>query len=180
VESLRGKLLIAGGALFDPNFRQTIVLIAEHTEEGALGVVLNRPAETIVEDAIPALGELVAPGDPLFVGGPVLPQGAVILGSYEHPDFAEALILGSIGLVGEEEGRVLSEGVQRARVYAGHAGWGAGQLEAELEADSWIVDAALEEDVFTDHPERLWRAVLERKGRGFELLSRMPFDPSRN
>ncbi len=180
MESLRGQLLIAGGALFDPNFRQAIVLIAEHTEEGALGVVLNRPAETVVEDAIPALRELVAPGERLFLGGPVLPQGAVILGSYEHPDFAETLILGSIGLVGEEEGRIISEGVQRARVFVGHAGWGPGQLEAEIDADSWIVEPAGEGDVFTERPETLWRAVLERKGRGFELLSRMPFDPSRN
>src|SRR5438876_5902673 len=102
VESLKGQLLIASGSLFDPNFRRTVVLIGEHNEEGALGVVLNRPAPVTIEEAVPPLASIVAPDDTLFFGGPVQPQSPVVLAEFEHPDFADLLVFGSIGfLTGE-------------------------------------------------------------------------------
>ena len=70
--------------------------------------------------------------------------------------------------------------VRRARVFAGYAGWGAGQLEAEIEESSWILEPALPEDVFTEDPEGLWSGVLRRKGSQYLILSTMPFDPSLN
>src|SRR5947209_15189398 len=96
-ETLRGQLLIAGASLFDPNFRRTVVLIGEHNQEGALGVVLNRPASVSVEEAVPPLGPLVVRGDRLFLGGPVQPQTPVILAEFEFPDSAGLLVFDSIG-----------------------------------------------------------------------------------
>ena len=180
MESLRGQLLISSGGLFDPNFRHTVVLIGEHNVDGALGVVLNRALDTTVAEAVPPLGSLVPAGEPLFQGGPVQPEGAVLLAELANPTRADLLVFGSIGfLVGELEDEV-APSIVRARVFAGYSGWGPGQLEAEMEEDSWILDPAREEDVFTDAPDLLWSRVLERKGPEYRQLSRMPYDPSMN
>lgn len=180
MESLRGQLLISSGGLYDPNFRHTVVLIGEHNEDGALGVVLNRALDVTVSQAVPVLGDLVPPGDPLFQGGPVQPGSPVLLAEFIRPELADLLVFESVGfLVGEvEEG--IEPGVRRARVYAGYSGWAPGQLEAEMDADSWIVEPALVEDVFTDSPDLLWSSVLRRKGPEFWQLSKMPYDPSMN
>lgn len=180
MESLRGRLLISSGSLFDPNFRHTVVLIGEHSAEGALGVVLNRPMDVTVEAAVPALGSVVKPDEPLFEGGPVQPSNPVLLAELSHPELADLLIFGTVGfLVGEVPDDV-RPGILRARVYAGYSGWGPGQLEREMAEGSWIVEPALEEDVFTDAPDTLWSRVLQRKGPEYQRLSRMPFDPSMN
>ncbi len=180
VESIRGQLLIAGPGLFDPNFRRTVVLVGEHNEEGALGVVLNRPTAISVGEAAPALVTLVGEESELFLGGPVQPQAAVLLAELEHPELADLIVFDSIGfLIGDLEGKA-SEGIRRARAFAGYAGWGAGQLEGELEAGGWIMESAFPEDVFTEDPDRLWSAVLRRKGGEFAMLATMPFDPSQN
>jgi putative transcriptional regulator len=180
VESLRGQLLIAGANLVDPNFRRTVILVGEHTQEGALGVVLNRPAPATVADVAPPLAPLVAAEDPLFIGGPVQPDAVVLLADLDDPSVAGVPVMGSIGfLVGDvDEG--VSGSVRRARVFAGYAGWGPGQLEEELRQDSWIVEPALPSDVFSDEPEGLWSRVLRRKGGRFRLLATMPYDPSLN
>lgn len=180
MESLQGQLLIAGGGLLEPTFRQTVVLVAEHTEAGAMGVVLNRPTSLAVSEAAPALAAVVDAADTVFVGGPVETQAAVVLAEFEHPDFGGKLVLGSIGfLAGDVEADGL-RGVRRARVYAGYAGWAPGQLERELEGSSWIVEPATPEDVFSDEPGELWRTVLRRKGGSFAVLALMPFDPTTN
>ncbi len=178
--SLQGKLLIAGAGLWDPNFRRTIILIGSHDEEGAVGVVLNRASEVAVREAVPPLGELVEPEERLFFGGPVQPEAAVIVAEFEDPSVAEILAFGSIGFLPSETGPEEVTGLRRLRVFAGYAGWGAGQLEAEMQEGSWIVEPALPEDVFTSEPELLWDHVLRRKGRGFDILRLMPFDPSLN
>jgi putative transcriptional regulator len=180
VDSLRGQLLVADPSLIEPNFWRTVILVGEHNDEGALGVVLNRPAPVSVGEVAPALTNLVDPGDPMFLGGPVQPESAVVLADVEHPDFAGLVVFGSIGfLMGEVDGQ-RRDGIRRARVFAGYAGWGGGQLEAELEIGSWIVEPALEEDVFTGQPEKLWSDVLLRKGGRYAILSTMPADPSLN
>jgi putative transcriptional regulator len=180
MESLQGRLLIAGPSLFDPNFRRTIVLVGEHNEEGALGVVLNRPTHVTVEEAAPPLAPIALPDGRMFIGGPVQPQGAVILADLEHPELADLLVFGSIGFLTGEVDDEAVEGVRRARVFAGYTGWSPGQLEGELAEDSWIVEPALPEDVFTEKPEDLWGRVLRRKGGEFAILALMPFDPSTN
>jgi putative transcriptional regulator len=180
VEPLAGKLLIAGPALWDPNFRRTVVLVGHHGDQGAVGVVLNRATEVSVEEAAPPLRPLVEPEAPLFIGGPVQPSAAVVLADFEHPEVARVIAFGSIGFLPDEVEAGEGEGVRRARVFAGHAGWGPGQLEAELDEGSWIVEPATEDDVFTDEPDRLWERVLRRKGHKFDLLRTMPVDPASN
>ncbi len=180
VESLRGHLLIAGATLWDPNFRRTVVLIGHHDEEGAVGVVLNRATEVLVAEAVPPLAELVGPKERLFIGGPVQPQAAVVVADLVEPERVNVVAFDTIGFLPEEADRELLGEIRRARVFAGYAGWGAGQLEAEIEEGAWIQEPARAEDVFTSDPERLWDQVLRRKGPAFALLRLMPMDPSLN
>jgi putative transcriptional regulator len=180
MESLKGKLLISGGGLFDPNFRHTVVLVGEHGFEGAVGVVLNRPMDTTVEDAIPTLADLPGPEEPLFYGGPVEPRQPVLLVEVSHPELVDVPVFGSVGFLTGDIPSDVRPGVLRARVFVGHSGWAPGQLEAELERGDWIVESALEDDVFTDEPGTLWRRVLQRKGPPYAQMARIPFDPSMN
>ena len=94
MESLRGKLLIAGAALFDPTFRRAILLVAHHDDEGAMGVILNRPADVTVGQAAPDLAALVGSEEPVFVGGPVQPEAAVVLAEFDEPNKAGVVALG--------------------------------------------------------------------------------------
>ncbi len=180
MESLRGRLLIAGASLVDPNFRRTVVLVGEHTNEGALGVVLNRPASATVEEIVPPLADLAGAGAPLFFGGPVQPEAVVILAEFDEPERADLLVLDRIGFLVGIVDPERTGSLARARVYAGYAGWGPGQLDAELEESSWLVEPGTPEDVFAPHDLDLWRTVVKRKGRAFEMLSLMPPDPSLN
>ena len=180
MESLRGHLLIAGPSLLDPNFWRTVVLVGEHTEEGALGVVLNRSSETTVDEALPELALLAEEMGTVHVGGPVQPSAVVVLADFAEAADAESLVVESVGFLPPEiEPDTLGE-LRRARVYVGYAGWGPGQLDVELEEGSWIVEPAQPDDVFTDDPEGLWSDVLRRKGGPFTLLAAMPPDPSQN
>ena len=180
MSSLQGQLLVAGPGLVDPNFWRTVVLVGEHSDEGALGVVLNRASETTVEEAVPELVLLAEEMGAVHLGGPVQPSAIVVLADLVEPEEAQSLVLDSIGfLPSEVDPAVLGE-LRRARVFAGYAGWGPGQLEGELDEGSWIVEPALAEDVFTKDPEGLWSSVLRRKGGPFSLLASMPPDPNRN
>ena len=177
--SLQGKLLVSSPALVDPNFRKTVVLIAHHDDDGAMGLVLSRPSDVPAEEAIPALDGIPGGTDPVFVGGPVQPDAFMALAEFEDVDEAAAPIFGSIGFMpAESEPEELA--VRRVRVFAGYAGWGAGQLEAELAEPSWIVVDAEADDAFADNPDELWRSVVARKGKAFSFLETMPFDPGLN
>jgi putative transcriptional regulator len=184
VDSLRGKLLLASPTLIDPNFRRTVVLITEHTDEGAMGLVLNRPSDASVNDAVPELAWLTDDPDDeaVFMGGPVTPGGVMVLAEFSDPFDAAAPVIADIGFVpGDVDDQdAFVTGLRRRRIYAGHSGWGAGQLEAEMEEDSWIVEEARPDDIFSDDPEELWSAVLRRMGRQYALLATMPLDPSLN
>jgi putative transcriptional regulator len=181
-ESLRGKLLLASPTLLDPNFARTVVLIAEHTEEGAMGLVLNRPAGTTVADAVPDLAWLADDDAPVHVGGPVAETAVIVLAEFDRPEAAGALIDTDLGFIGSDadEPEALEGAVRRARVFAGHAGWGPGQLEEELEEEAWIVEPPRREEIFSDDAEGLWASVLRRKGQRWALLATMPLDPSVN
>jgi putative transcriptional regulator len=179
VESARGQLLIAGPTLLDPNFWRTVVLVVEHSEEGALGLVLNRPSETTVGDAVPELKAMIDEDDLLFIGGPVQPAAVIVLARFEDPSDSVLLAFDDIGVLSsgsETEG----EAVREARGFVGHAGWGAGQLDAEIERGDWILEPAARGDAFTDEPSELWETVLTRKGGSYALVARMPPDPSWN
>jgi putative transcriptional regulator len=181
-DSLRGKLLLASPALVDPNFARTVVLIAEHTDDGAMGLVLNRPAAATVAEAVPDLSWLADDDARVFVGGPVAETAVIVLAEFERPDLAGALVEDDLGFIGTDadDPEQLDGAVRRARVFAGHAGWGPGQLEEELAEDAWIVEPPRREEIFTDAPDDLWAAVLRRKGRRYALLATMPPDPSLN
>ena len=179
-ESLRGKLLVASPALLDPNFSRTVVLITEHGEEGAMGIVLNRPSDAEVAEVLPELAAIAA-DEPIFVGGPVQPDSLVVLGEFTDPGKAAWIVVADVGLV--SAGTDLEElpaAVRRGRVYAGFSGWGAGQLEAELEEEAWIVEPPIPPELFPDDPATLWSDVLDRKGGQFALVARMPDDPRLN
>lgn len=168
-----GQLLIASPALGD-YFHRTVVLLVEHSAEGAFGLVLNRPSETTVGDAVPELASLIGDEHVLHSGGPVQPNAVTAIAEHADPATATHLIVGAVGMVDLDAPPELG----RLRVFAGYAGWGPGQLESELEAEGWILEDARVEDLFAERD--LWPAVLERKGGEFSLLARMPADPSLN
>jgi len=177
MDSLHGQLLVSSPALHDPNFRRTVVLITHHDEEGAMGLVLSRPSEVRVEDAVAELASLPGADQLVYVGGPVQPEAVVVL--VEHEDDPDSPIIGRIAFM--EAGSDLEElAVARARVFAGYSGWGPDQLEDELDENSWIVVPAEPDDVFAPDPDELWRTVLHRKGGKFALIATMPFDPKLN
>ena len=179
-DSLRGHLLVASPTLLDPNFARTVVLITEHSEEGAMGIVLNRPSDAAVSEVVPELAD-VAPAEPVFVGGPVQPEALVVLGEFADTDAAAWIVAADVGLVSAEtELESLGEALRRGRVYAGFSGWGPGQLESELEEDAWIVEPPIPRELFPEDPETLWNDVLARKGGRYALVARMPDDPSMN
>jgi putative transcriptional regulator len=177
MRSLQGQLLISSPLLHDPNFRRTVVLMTHHDEDGAMGLVLSRPSELRVVDAVPELADLPGAGDLVYVGGPVQPEAVVVL--LEHEDEPERPIVGNVAFMPAEADIDELDAV-RARVFAGYSGWGPGQLEGELDESSWIVVPAEPEDAFAEDPDELWRTVLQRKGGKFALIATMPFDPKLN
>ena len=181
MESLRGQLLLAHPGLLESNFRRTVVLVVEHGEDGAMGLVLNRPTLVPVVKAAPELEPLVDPLERVHVGGPVAPNDVIVLAEFDDPGEAALIVTGDLGVLGGDADRAIEAGaVRRARVFAGHAGWAPGQLEGELEADGWIVEPPEPDEDLADESETLWSAVLERKGGRYALLARMPLDPSMN
>jgi putative transcriptional regulator len=180
--SLKGQLLIASPSIHDPNFRRTVVYMTEHGDDGAMGLVLNRAAQTTIADAVPELGWLADGAAIVHVGGPVSPQSVVVLAEFAEPRLSALLVEDDLGFVPAEvdDHEALAAALRRTRVFAGHAGWGPGQLDAEMEEESWIVAPARREDVFTDQPDELWSAVLRRQGDKYALLATMPIDPSLN
>lgn len=173
-ESVRGQLLIAAPSLFD-YFRRSVILVLEHTPDGAMGVVLNRESETPVAEALPALAELPGADGLVRLGGPVSPESVVALGEFGDPDEAGTAVLGPLGTLDPD---AANSSLRRVRVYAGYAGWAPGQLDGELEQGAWIVQQAHPDDPFREGD--IWSEALRRKGGGYRLLATMPSDPSLN
>jgi putative transcriptional regulator len=184
-----GRLLVATPLLDDPNFRRGVVLVVEHDpQEGTLGVVLNRPTEVPVDQVLPPWATLVTGPSVVFQGGPVALDSALALArvpGMEDPLGWRALDgvpagsrLGLVDLDAPPE--VLAAEVTEFRVFAGYAGWGAGQLRSEIEEGAWFVLPGDPDDVFIDDPEHLWRLVLRRQGGDLALVATFPDDPSLN
>ena len=140
-----------------------------------MGVVLNRSSETRVTDAVPALADLPGSDELVRIGGPVSPQSVVALGDFESPEEAGTQVVGTLGTLDPD---AMNGSLLRLRVYAGYAGWSAGQLDGELDEEAWIVTTAEVDDPFRDGD--LWSEALERKGGKYRLLATMPADPSQN
>ena len=180
--STKGRLLVAAPALDDGVFDRTVVYMLEHNTEGALGVVINRPS---AETDVPGLGAwetLLSPPAVVFSGGPVEPDVMIGLAVADgRPGSSWTPINGQVGSIDlSTDPNEVAPVIDRARVFRGYAGWAPGQLESEIEEESWIIEPALPDDVFTGEPEDLWSAVLRRKGGPFAVLALMPPDPSRN
>ena len=180
MDTLQGQLLIASPSLLDSNFRRTVVLVTEHTDEGAAGLVLNRPSPASVSELVPELEPLVEDEEQVWLGGPEQPNAVLVLGEFVDPDDAAVPLFGSLGFPSLDEPDEVVPATTRRRVFAGYAGWGAGQLESELGREDWIIEQALNDDAFTEAPDYLWADVLRRKGGIYELVARIPEDPSVN
>lgn len=159
-----------------------MVLLLEHADEGALGIVLNHPMEVRAADALPEpLASVVSEGSPVFRGGPVQPGTVIVIAEFDDPMTAGGIMFGSVGILDPdsvEEGR--APAMTRARAFGGYAGWGGGQLESEIRHDAWIDAQPLPEDVFTDDPNALWSRVLARAGGSYRLMATAPEDPLLN
>jgi putative transcriptional regulator len=188
-ESRAGQLLAATPMLGDVNFRRTIVLVVEDDkDEGTLGVVLNRPSEIPVEQVLQPWTNLVTGPSVLFRGGPVAPDSALALAlplGDEQPigwrSLAGSKLMSRLGLVDlGAPPELLADGIASLRVFAGYAGWGPGQLEAEIDVGAWLVLDGMPEDAFVPEPDRLYPSVLRRQGGDMALLSTYPDDPVLN
>jgi putative transcriptional regulator len=184
-----GKLLVASPALTDPNFARAVVLVIDHDDEGAVGLVLNRPTSLEVASVLPVWADLAADPDVVFEGGPVGPESALALARLRGSAQAEASG-GAVGvrhlvsdlclvdLDGDPDALVPS--LEGFRVFAGYAGWAPDQLEAEIDEGSWFVLAPMHGDVFARDADRLWGSVLRRQPGDLRLMATYPADPSMN
>jgi putative transcriptional regulator len=177
-------LLVAAPQLVDPNFADTVVLLLDVDEQGALGVVLNRPTPVAVSEVLAGWSEVVAEPEVLFQGGPVSTEGALAVGWLRDAGdvpvgFRE--VDGSLGVVDLDTPVELIDGsLTGMRIFAGYAGWGADQLDGEIEEGSWYVVPALPPDVFRHEPSALWREVLRRQPGELAWHSTRPVDSDLN
>jgi putative transcriptional regulator len=187
MQSVQGRLLVATPPLIDPNFDRTVVLMLEHTDEGALGLVLNRPSETPLDDVVPEWRPFASTPGVVFSGGPVAPDAVIALARGPRqfgPDDAPegwVPILDGLGTV--DLGRDpldLGVIVEELRVFVGYAGWGPGQLEGELEQQAWFVVNLERHDPFASTPDSMWREVLRRQRGRVAMFANYPADAADN
>jgi putative transcriptional regulator len=188
-DSMGGRLLVATPLLGDPNFRRTVILIVEdEADEGTLGVVLNRPTEVPVGQVLEPWTELVTGPSVVFRGGPVSPNSALALALARGGDepvgwrsLEGSPLMSRIGLVDlEAPPELLADGITSFRIFAGYAGWGPGQLQAEIDEGAWYLLPGEPADAFFSQPELLWPAILRRQGGVMALLATYPDDPALN
>jgi putative transcriptional regulator len=181
--SLDGQLLVATPRLADPNFVRTVILLLNHDDDGALGVVINRPSLLPVAQVLPAWSGAVSQPPLVFGGGPVAPDSAlaVAVALGDGPSAGFQRVAPGYGLVDLEAPPAdVVPDVAGIRVFSGYAGWGSDQLEAEIEEGSWYVVAAVPGDLLSDEPKRLWRRVLRRQPGELAFVSTFPDDPMHN
>lgn len=190
---MRGHFLVSEMELEDPNFYRTVVLIVNHDDDGAFGLVVNRCLDIELEKALPEFGGEPAGKIPLYLGGPVEPRYLFVLHSglpgglrSEHasepvpgvvfePSFAEVS-----AYLREEWPGTAPDDKPRINLFAGYSGWGPGQLEGELAEKAWLVLPATPDIVFHPQPEKGWADAMARKGPFYELVAEMGFKPSIN
>lgn len=183
-EFLTGKLLLASLRIVEPTFFRTVVLVCAHDENGALGIVINRPLKSeAIASHMPQLERLARPPVCVFHGGPVEQTAAIALGRWKPVlDFpAPKMVVGRTSLL--DLSAPISElgpSLEEVRLFAGYAGWSGGQLETEVEEESWFVVDAHEGDVFDADPEILWRRILQRQSGKLAMFAWAPKDPGVN
>lgn len=182
---LVGQLLVATPALEDGHFKRSVVLVLDHDDDGALGVILNRPTEIDVDEVLPGWSDAVTAPAGLYEGGPVATDSALALGLLAGDAADEPLgwrrMYGRIGLVDlDAPSSVVENALAGMRIYAGYAGWAGEQLESEIEEGSWLVLGSSDDDFLYATPETLWRDVLRRQDSDLRMLSTFPDDPTQN
>jgi len=191
---LAGHLLVASPRLVDSNFTRRVVLVLDHGDHGALGVVIDRPGGVSVGELLPQWLTLAAAPAELFTGGPVARNaliGLARLVSREAADEESTVHLvgwrllvdaerpvGTVDLSGDPS--AMADAIVGVRLFSGYAGWDSGQLEAEIEEGSWYVVPAEARDPISADPEGLWRRVLKRQGGALAVVAGFPEDPSMN
>lgn len=181
--STAGRLLVAEPMLGDPNFERTVILMIDHTPEGALGLVLNRPTDLSVAGALPAWDHLATAPAVLHVGGPVEERSGWCLARVrsvaDRPGFVP--VLGDLGLLDLElDPTEVASAAYALRLYAGYSGWGPGQLDEELAEEAWFVVDAEPDDPFLPEGRSLWQRILARQGGALGRISLFPPHPSLN
>ncbi len=173
--------------LLDPNFDRTVILMLEHNDEGALGLVLNRPSSIDVADGFEAWADWSRPPACLFVGGPVQPEAAfcvALVGGSDVralPTDGLAPIVARLAVADLDRTPMwIPAEIEAARIFCGYAGWTAGQLERELREEAWFVVDAEDGDVFVAEPDTLWHDVLRRQRGALQWVANFPDDPSEN
>ncbi|MGD9933823.1 MAG: YqgE/AlgH family protein [Dehalococcoidia bacterium] len=182
--SLKGRLLVASPALEDANFARSVVYVCAHDENGALGLILNRPMDTApVGDHLPQWMEHVDRPAVFFQGGPVEPGAALALAARDAsaPDSGWLDVATGLGLLNldSEPGEIAGH-LRSLRLFTGYSGWSAGQLEAEIKEEAWFVVDAAREDLFRAETGTLWRDVLLRQPGKLALFAYFPGDPRAN
>lgn len=184
-----GLLLVASPELTDPHFADSVVLLLDADADGALGVVLNRPSGVPVDDVLPDWGHMSSFPEVLYQGGPVGADGALGLGLLAEdaptPDgfraVAPEVFGGRLGVVDlEHHHDLMTAYVHELRIFAGYAGWGPGQLEAEIAEGSWYVVPAQPMDPFGEDNSDLWRVVMRRQPGELAWHATRPVDPDMN
>ncbi|VAX37239.1 UPF0301 protein YqgE [hydrothermal vent metagenome] len=182
-QSLRGQFLIAGRQLRDPHFYKSVVLIIEHNNEGAMGLVVNRPSTVNVSHALSGHLDLPETDDVVFSGGPVEPAALFILHNAAQYDPEEIAVISDvyIGSSPDVFERILREGATgnqpelSYRIFSGCAGWGGGQLEGEMERGDWLTHVASSESLFQEDVYSIWDNELQSV---YELNRILPHSPS--
>ena len=183
MEPTAGNLLIAAPTMADPNFARSIVLLLDVNDSGVLGVVLNRPTQLEVAAVLGPWAQVVTGPSVLFQGGPVETDAALAVATVSADDepVGWRRVAGTTGLVDlDAPVEIMAPAVSAVRIFAGYAGWGLGQLEAEIEEGAWYVVPAELQDPFLTEPDRLWAQVLRRQGGQLAMLATMPVDPALN
>jgi putative transcriptional regulator len=179
-----GDLLVASVLLADGVFNQTVVLVLDSDEDGALGVILNEISQTPLDAVLPEWAKAVSQPALLFHGGPVSPNGAICLASVASPGDEPPgwrPLFDNVGLLHLDTPiEIVAGAYQDLRIFAGYAGWGAGQLQTELAEGMWYVLDADYDDVFGPHPLELWRRVLRRQAGEMAFFSTWVEDPELN
>ena len=173
----RNRLLVATPAMGDANFALGVILVLEHDVEGAFGIVLNRPSPMALPESLAGWAELASEPRVLFVGGPVQPDVVLLVGRSgdgEERDPAGPAPLPPGFTLADPTERPESTAIEGVRAFAGYAGWGAGQLDAEVQAGGWFVIDLEDADVLTPAPETLWQRVLRRQGGVFSTVTPDP------
>jgi len=190
---LGGSFLVSEIALMDPNFRQTVVLMISHDDNGAFGLVVNRPSPFTLGEVVEGLDDTPAASIPVFIGGPVQQEILFLL----HSDFpghagdegaavpvegviSEPASMSLIEYLKSQWGSLPMEDRPAVRVYAGYSGWGPGQLEGELKAEAWVVLKATQELIFRADAAGAWEDAFARKGPLYQIILQTGFKPSMN